>query len=122
IRADTFRHYQITPTGKAATLSRDFGFSVSVLFKDPSGDIWVGTRINGLWKYRPEYDDFYQYPYPPEAYPSISPILDSPQSVLSIESDGDSLIWAGTPAGLQQINKRTGKVLWFTFPQQDKEY
>lgn len=122
IRADTFRHYQITPTGKAATLTRDFGFSASVLFKDSSGDIWVGTRTNGLWKYRPEKDDFYQYYYPPEAYSAISPMLDSPLSVLSIESDGDSLIWAGTPAGLQQINKRTGKVRWFTFPQRDKEY
>lgn len=122
IRADTFRHYQITPTGKAATLTRDFGFGVFVLFKDPSGDIWVGTRINGLWKYRPESDDFYQYPYPPEAYQAIAPMLDSPQSVLSIESDGDALIWAGTPAGLQQVNKRTGQVRWFTFPQQNKDY
>ncbi|HRI58124.1 MAG TPA: histidine kinase [Saprospiraceae bacterium] len=122
IRADTFRHYQITPQGKAATLTRDFGFGVSVLFKDPAGDIWIGTRTNGLWKYVPERDDFYQYTYPPEAYPAISPILDSPDVILSIESDGDSLVWAGTPAGLQQINKRTGKVQWFTFPQQNKDY
>lgn len=122
IRADTFRHYQITATGKAAKLTRDFGLGVSVFFKDPAGEIWVGTRMNGLWKYRPESDDFYQYPYPPEAYPAIAPMLDSPQAVLSIESDGDSLIWAGTPAGLQQVNKRTGRVRWFTFPQQDKEY
>ncbi len=122
VRADTFRHYQITATGKAATLTRDFGFGVSVFFKDPAGEIWVGTRARGLWKYRPESDDFYQYPYPPEAYPAIAPMLDSPQAVLSIESDGDSLIWAGTPAGLQQVNKQTGRVRWFTFPQQDKEY
>ncbi len=122
IRADTFRHYQITRAGKASVLTRDFGLDVAVLFKDSAGDIWVGTRTNGLWKYLPESDDFYQYPYPPEAYPAISPMLDSPETILSIESDGDSLIWAGTPAGLQQINKRTGKVQWFTFPQQDKDY
>lgn len=122
VRADTFKHYQITATGKAATLTRDFGHSVSVLFKDSAGDIWLGTRSHGLWKFRPESDDFYQYPYPPEAYPAISPMLDSPQSVLSIESDGDSLVWAGTPAGLQQVNKRTGEVRWFTFPQKDKDY
>lgn len=122
IRADTFRHYQIAQKGKVATPTHSLGLSASALFKDASGDIWVGTRNSGLWKYLPESDDFYQYPYPPEAYPAILPILDSPQAVLSIESDGDSLIWAGTPAGLQQVNERTGEVRWFTFPQQDKDY
>lgn len=122
VRADTFRHYQITAQGKSFNLTRNFGLEAYALFKDREGDIWIGMSASGLWKYLPERDDFYQYPYPPEAYPAITPLWGSHQTVLNIASDGDSLIWAGTLAGLQQINKRTREVRWFTFPQENKDY
>ena len=43
-------------------------------------------------------------------------------SILSIAASSarDGLIWAGTPSGLEEINKKTGEVRWYTFPQNDK--
>lgn len=122
IRRDTFRHYQISANGKEKTRRQSFGYIVHVIFKDPRGNIWIGTRDHGVWRYRPESDDFYQYPYPESAYPDVKPLLGPDHWVLSLEAGGDSLIWAGTPGGLQQINVRTGAVRWFVFPQPDKDY
>ena len=120
-RHDTFTNYQINGQGKLKERTRGFDLEIGVLFKDPAGEIWVGTRSYGLWKYMPDHDDFYQYNFPPEAYPAITPTLGSHSTILSIEAH-DSLIWAGTTAGLQQINKKTGRVEWFTFPRENKVY
>ena len=122
IRNDTFRHYQINATGKETKRQEGFGYSVNVLFKDPNGNIWAGTRDHGVWRYRPESDDFSQYAYPASAYPAETPLLGPPHSILSLEAAGDSLIWAGTTGGLEKINVKTGAVQWFVFPQDDKDY
>lgn len=122
IRNDTFRHYQINAAGKVPIRQEGFGYSVNVLYKDPKGNIWVGTRDHGVWRYRPESDDFYQYSYPAQAYPAVAPLLGPPHWVLSLEATGDSIIWAGTPGGLEKINLKTGTVRWFVFPQGDKDY
>lgn len=122
IRRDTFRHYQISANGKEKTRQNGFGYIAHLIFKDPGGNIWIGTRDHGVWRYRPESDDFYQYSHTDTAYPDVKPLLGSSHWILSMEAAGDSLIWAGTPGGLQQIDVRTGAVRWFVFPQEDKDY
>lgn len=119
---ESFRHYQLTDKGKSDTLFRRFDQGVNIMCLDKQGDIWIGTRDRGAWIYDRKKDDFRNFPYAPETYPEIIPVLAPRTSVLSIEASrtNDSIIWVGTTAGLEQINKYTGQVKWFTFPSQDK--
>ncbi len=43
----TFKHYQFSNTGKAASLKKQIDQQVSVLFCDGDGKIWIGTRDKG---------------------------------------------------------------------------
>lgn len=119
-----FRHYQLGEKGKTDSLTKDLNYAVQALGQDAAGVIWVGTRTNGVWAYDRAKDDFRQYAAPPADYPKVVPLLGSYTSVLSIEpcNNNDSIIWAGTVGGLQEINKYTGKVKWHVFPQKDKDY
>lgn len=121
---ETFRYYQFDEKGKSATVERRFNQAVAVLYQDAQGNIWVGTRDKGLWVYDKAKDDFKKFDYPAGAYKAIIPALASNNSILSIEASGtnDSVIWAGTPAGLQEVNKYNGRVTWYTFPQNDKDH
>lgn len=119
-----FRHYQLGETGKADSLTRDLNYAVHVLRQDAAGIIWVGTRTYGAWAYDRATDNFRRYVDTPGSYPQVVPLLGSNSSVLSIEpsSTNDSIIWVGTVAGLQEINKFTAAVKWHVFPQKDKDY
>ena len=120
----TFKHYQLFENGKPDSLIRRFDQAVSVLFLDRSGDIWVGTRERGVYMYDKDKDDFRFFTFSREKYPPLKPSLGSDNSVLGIEASktDDSIIWAGTTAGLWQINKYSGDVKLFTYPQKDKDY
>ncbi|WP_315817807.1 two-component regulator propeller domain-containing protein [Paraflavitalea speifideaquila] len=95
-----------------------------VLREDADGNIWVGTRHYGVWKYQSDKDNFLPCTSVPGSYPTVAPLLGSNSSVLSIEPsiNNDSIIWAGTVGGLQEINRFTGSVKWHVFPQKDKDY
>lgn len=121
---ESLRHYQLGETHKADSVVRAFYQSVVVVYQDRQGDLWFGTRDKGAWIYDRKKDDFKKFSYPPSAYQRIIPLLDSRESILSIEASetNDSIIWTGTTAGLQEINKYSGKVSWYTFPKPDKDY
>ncbi len=121
VRSDTFTNYRLDAQGKTAALAPNFDYVISALYKDADGDIWIGTRSCGVWKYIPEQDNFYQYPFSRETYPALVPALGSAETILNVEAH-DSTVWVGTTAGLQEINKRDGRVRWYTFPQPNKEY
>jgi len=123
-RNGTFRHYQIGETGKTDSLAKAFNFGVNSLSKDAAGNIWVGTIYNGIWRYDRVRDNFRRYPYPAAAYPFMVPVLGSNKNILCIEPNrnNDSIIWAGTLSGLQEINQYTGAVKWYVYPQKDKGY
>jgi ligand-binding sensor domain-containing protein len=59
-----------------------------------------------------------------DKYPPLIPSLGPSSSILSFEESrtNDSIIWAGTTGGLQEINKYTGQVRLFTFPQKNTDY
>jgi ligand-binding sensor domain-containing protein/two-component sensor histidine kinase len=124
IGSGQFRHYQLGETRKNDTLAKDLNFAVHILKQDASGLIWAGTRTYGVWSYDPKKDVFKKYEEAPGSYPPVVPLLGSHTSVLSVEfcKTNDSIVWAGTVAGLQEINKYTGKVTWHVFPQKDKDY
>jgi ligand-binding sensor domain-containing protein len=64
--------------------------------------------------------------YPPRASipPLITTAFSTSNAILNIieSNTNDSIIWAGTAAGLQQINKYTGNVELFTFQHPSKDY
>ena len=119
----TFRHYQLTENGKSASVEKKVDQHVSVLFRDRSGNIWIGTR-KGIYMYDDKKDDFRFYPHSRKDSPVLFPSLGSDIPILSIEASqtNDSTIWAGTPAGLQEINKYTGRVKIYNYPQENKDY
>ncbi len=121
----SFKHYQLTDGGKInAPPSRRHDQQVTVLQKDKSGIIWIGTRSRGVYSYDADKDDFIHYTFSREEFPALVPTLGSDYSVLSIEESkrSDSIIWAGTAGGLQEINKYTGRVKLISFPQKSKDY
>jgi len=120
----TFRHYQFTGNRKADKLSRKFDQNVNVLFSDKSGTVWIGTRNRGVCMYDETKDDFRFFSFSREKYPPLVPSLGYDYSVLSIEASrtNDSIIWAGTTAGLQEINRFSGDVKLYTYPQKNKNY
>lgn len=121
---ETFHHYPIIEKGKEDSITGGFYQMVTVLYRDRQGDIWIGTRNRGMWRYDAAQDAFRKISYPAHEFPELTPSLGSRNSVLSIiqSAANDSLIWAGTVSGLQEINKYTGRVHWYTFPKPEKSY
>src|SRR5215204_6229888 len=123
-KTNTFKHYQLDDNKKSDTLKRRFDQHVTALFKDHFGTIWVGTRDRGVCFYDERTDDFHFFSTDRKKYPPLSPALGWDKSILSITEsiNNDSVIWAGTPGGLQKINRYTGEVKLYSFPQKDKDY
>jgi ligand-binding sensor domain-containing protein/two-component sensor histidine kinase len=120
----TFRHYQFTKNGKADSLKKSIDQHVSVLFRDKAGKIWAGTRTRGVCMYDEAKDDFRFFYFSRKEYPPLFPAVGTDNTILDFEASqtNDSIIWAGTPAGLQEINKYTGHVSLLTYPQANKDY
>ena len=122
----TFRHYQLSDSGKIrGPLARRHDQHIAVLYEDKSGKIWIGTRYKGVFVYdEGTKDNFRQYKFSRKEFPPLIPSLASDNSILSFEESetNDSIIWAGTTAGLQEINKYTGRVRLITFPQKNKDF
>jgi len=123
-RDHSFRHYQFTDKGKSDSIRKSIDQHVGVLFRDRAGKIWIGTRSRGVYMYDEASDDFRSFPYSRKDFPILFPALGIDKSILSIETSktNDSVIWAGTSAGLQEINKYTGRVKLHVFPQKNKDY
>lgn len=121
----TFRHYQLDENGKSnQPLTRKHDQHISFLFLDKSGKIWIGTRSLGIFVYDEAKDNFRKYTFSRKDYPLLIPAVGSDELILSIaeSQQNDSIIWAGTAAGLQEINKYTGYCRMITFPQKSKDY
>ncbi len=120
----TFKHYQLDQKGKSDSLKRRFDQQVSVLHLDRDGKIWVGTTERGVAVYHEDRDDFQFFQLPEGGIRKLSPSLGTYNSILSITEsiNNDSIIWAGTTAGLQEINKFNGTTRLYTFPQPGKDY
>jgi ligand-binding sensor domain-containing protein len=121
---NTFRHYQLSKQGKLDSLKRRFDQAVSTIYKDRREKIWIGTRDHGVCLYDSAKDNFRFFSLPKDKYQLLVPSLGSINSVLNIKESvtNDSIIWVGTPGGLLKINRYSGDVELFTFPQKSKDY
>ncbi|MBV1878989.1 MAG: PAS domain S-box protein [Pseudomonadales bacterium] len=81
------------------------GSRIYQIFKDKSGDIWVGTN-DGLNLWHPEYNRFSRYKHDPTDMQSISD-----NDVFEIFQDAGGVIWLGTFNGVSKWNAQIG-----TFP------
>jgi ligand-binding sensor domain-containing protein len=120
----SFRHYQFDVNGKANGLRKRVDQHVATLFRDSKGRIWIGTRDHGVLLYDAKSDNFKQFTFSRKEFPPLVPSIGGDHNILCIEESrtNDSILWAGTPAGLQEINTYTGQVKLFTFPKPDKDY
>ncbi len=91
--------------GDTGTISND---NIWVIHEDVFGGIWVGTYGGGLNRYQPSekrWTCFIHDPYNPNTI--------SNDVVLSIHSDSAG-VWAGTRAGLNYLNRTSGRFSCYT--------
>ncbi len=119
-----FQHYQINKKNRKLPPGDDFDGGAVVLFVDKQDELWAGTRSQGAWLFDTSINDFRCFAYKSNAYTPIFPSLATNYSILAMEcSPADkNIVWAGTPSGLEEINKKTGEVKWYTFPKKDKDF
>ena len=119
----TFRHYQLTLQGKAPKLGPEVNNYIRRFAIDQIGQLWVGTGIMGLFRYDATRDQFIPYSNAP-GYPGMNPNVGDKRTILSIEPSktNDSIIWAGTTAGLQEVNRITGVVKWHVIQGRDQNF
>lgn len=121
---NTFRHYQLADGGKADSLEKRPDQAVNVLYKDTKNNIWIGTRDRGVWVYDKTKDNFRFFKEPEGKYAPLIPSLGSTRTILNFRESvtNDSIMWAGTPSGLLEINRYSGDVRLFRYPQKSKDY
>ncbi|MCE7061503.1 hybrid sensor histidine kinase/response regulator [Dyadobacter sp. CY343] len=77
---------------------------IKALYKDPAGNIWIGTHGGGLSLYKPETNSFRTFLHNPSDSLSISH-----NDILSITQNRDGRLWIGTEnGGISIFNKSTG--------------
>ncbi len=97
---------------------------VFALLKDRQGTVWMGANGMGFCKYLPERDSFEFYRYDRE---KVAQVLRNPAGIDLIYSfsqhvHNDSIIYAGTRAGLLVLNKYSKELKWHAFPKEDKVF
>lgn len=81
--------------------------SVTSIFKDPAGYLWVGTDGGGLNLYEPAHDYFYRYENDPIIRSSLNQDF-----VISIYASRAGILWVGTKGG--GLNKFNHNKVHFT--------
>ena len=123
LRTETFQNYQFAQGRFIDTLDKRIPTRVMSLEKSSSGDIWLGTFDDGLFRYLPELDSFKSYRFPQEKVAPYYPTKKSIDHVMSLRQDrfNDSIMWAGTTAGLLKVNTFTDEIQWFLYPKSDEK-
>jgi len=85
-------------------------FSTNALYEDRYENLWVGTWLDGLFRYDKKKQQFYQYV--PE---SKNPYSISTNKVTCVTEDSHGFIWIGTHSGgINKFDKTTGKFYRFS--------
>ncbi|MCC6459621.1 MAG: helix-turn-helix domain-containing protein [Saprospiraceae bacterium] len=101
--ADFFPKGEITQRNKLA-------------YQDRQGEWWGDLNVNGLAHYIPQRKQAEQFVVP-EALLKGRNVANLANTILSVEQDSqhDSILWAGTRAGLIRVNKVTKSIQYFYF-------
>ncbi len=80
-------------------------FSINALFEDRSENLWIGTWLDGLYRYDKKAQKIYQYLPDDKNSNSISA-----NKITCITEDSHGFIWLGTHSGgINKFDKSTGK-------------
>ena len=84
--------------------------SVNALFEDREENLWIGTWLEGLFRYSPNEQKLYHY------VPDVrNPFSLSSSKVTTIIQDSKGFIWVGTHSGgVNKFDKKTGKFYHFS--------
>ena len=94
------------------------GNSVTSIYQDRSGIIWVGTWLHGLNKWDRKKQKFKRYTYDP-----ADPERDNFNTVYSISEDPSGVIWFTTEEGLYSFNRFADKFSHYKFdPENSSTY
>ncbi len=119
--ADTFIRYDYPTYFSKLMKNHKDNLEVSCIHQDAAGDIWLGFRIHGIFRYDSKTNSFEHYPYNETAARNYIKLNEYTPHTLSIASNpaNDSLIWVGTSIGLQEIHKPGKKVKSYYYPHSD---
>lgn len=118
-QTDRFTHYQMNEHGMSEGFDRGPNKQAYIFYVDPYGDLWIGTKTFGAIRFRADTKTFQFFPIS-ESNPGFSfPVAENGLRILSITASviNDSIIYAGTPSGLLEINRINSRVKWLHFPQ-----
>ncbi len=91
------------------TFSLVYSHHTSVVYRDQDGALWIGTNGGGISRFDPETEKFHKYMYDATDAKSLSNNF-----VECVYEDQSGNLWIGTQAGLNKLNKNTGKFQRFT--------
>ncbi len=83
------------------------GKSVSAVFADQKGLIWIGLNQDGVDQYNPATGIFKHYKIDEENSDSISKV------VMALLSDSKGRLWVGTDRGLHRLDENTGRFIHY---------
>lgn len=86
------------------------GTDVYSVFVSSRNEIWIGTRMNGLYKKKPN-GSIYTVPYRPQSTEGISS-----KQIREFVEDNEGNIWFGTFDGLHKYTSSTGKYQLIQIP------
>ncbi len=106
LNTEKFKRYPYDPLNTKRVPAED----VYWIYKDNFGQIWAGTRSNGMVKFNEKNDNFELFTYQPLPNErNYSYTLHNRFESYCQDLTNDSLIWIGTGAGLLKFNVLTHK-------------
>jgi len=102
-KQESFRSY--TPSGLERAESLPAEVSVNALYEDREGELWIGTWLDGLWRYQPRSGMLHHYMPVPGDTASLSS-----SKITWISEDCRGRIWVATHSGgINQFDKQSGR-------------
>ncbi len=95
LQFEIFKHSESTPGTIPAN-------HIQTIAEDKEGNIWLGTRVDGLSKYQRSDKKFRNYKHSPKNKNSLSS-----NKINKVLIDHTGLIWIGTSSGLNVYNEKT---------------
>lgn len=98
----TFKSYKMDPRDSTSINQ----ITISALYEDKDGLIWIGSTESGISKFDPATEKFTRY-QPPQLKNIFVPTF---RAISVINSDSEGMLWIGNWGGeLRRFNKQTGQ-------------